>query len=140
VVNPCSVYAVTQDRLDDLLVEYAQAQADFAEASDRLELVKQDLLHTMEEEQEKTHEVQEGGKIYRATYYQGVRTEIDEKGLREELGDEVVDSYCKKVLDTKALETAMESGYVSPFAVGKHVTERKNRASVRFSTRAAEDA
>lgn len=137
----CSVSNVanTTNRIDNLILALAEAKVRYEQATQEVALINSILVEEMEKEQVKTEEVEDGGKIHRATFVQATRIEIDEKGLREELGDEVVDQYCKKVLDRTALEAAMEDGYISPFKVGKHVTERKNRPSVRLSTRAAED-
>lgn len=140
MTNPCSVYAMAQDRVDELVKRYGEIKARQEHEAQELALIGAELLSLMEEEQTKTYEVQDGGKIYRATYVQTTRTDIDEKGLRADLGNELVDQYCTLVLDKKALETAMEDGYISPFIVGKHVTERKSKPSVRFSTRPAEDS
>lgn len=136
----CNVSAVSNPHIDNLILALAEVKQKAEEAAQEVALVTGILMEAMENEQVKTGEVEDGGKIHRATFVQATRIEIDEKGLREELGDEVVDQYCKKVLDRTAIEAAMEDGYLSPFKVGKHVTERKNRPSVRLSTRAAEDA
>ena len=130
----------TKVRLDILVASYAEFQQQAEEAANRANQVKKALVEAMVEDQVKTHEVEDGGKIYRATFLQAVTAVVDENGLRQELGDEVVDEYCKKVLDKKALEDAMEAGKVDPFKVGKHVTERKNQPSVRFTVRAADDS
>lgn len=130
----------TAMKMDALVKRMAELSAAADQATRSLNLMKDTLLRAMEEEQIKTHEVQDGGKIYRATYVQATTIQLDEAGLRRELGSEEVDRYCKKVLDRAALETAMTEGEVDPFIVGKHVTERKNKPSVRFSARAAGDA
>jgi hypothetical protein len=128
-----------QIKLDTLVMAYARIQAEADDLANQLDYVKSTLTKVMTEEQRKAHEVTDGGKVYRATFVQASVPIIDEKGLREELGNEVVDSYCKLVLDRKALESAMEDGAVDPYKVGKHVTERKNKPSVRFTIRAADD-
>lgn len=129
----------TAMKMDALVKRMAELSAAADQATRSLSLMKDTLLRAMEEEQIKTHEVQDGGKIYRATYVQATTVQLDEAGLRQELGSEEVDRYCKKVLDRAALETAMTEGEVDPFIVGKHVTERKNKPSVRFSARSADD-
>lgn len=123
--------------LDALVKEYAEVTATIENQQRVLDEIKAELLLKMEEEQIKTHEVQDGGKVYRATYVQATRTEIDEQGLSQ-----VIDlmPYSKVVLDKKALESAMETGDADPFVVGQYVTERKVKPSVRFSIRAAEDS
>lgn len=130
----------TKTSLDLLVLAYAELSAQADEAARALQGVKDALTEEMNEEQVKTHEVQDGGKIYRATFTQATVPMIDEKGLRADLGNEVVDSYCKLVLDKKSLESAMESGAVDPYTVGRHVTERKNAPSVRFTVRSADDS
>jgi hypothetical protein len=132
--------AATKIKMDLIVQRFAELDAAAKDAAAALDAVKQIVLETMEQEQIKTYEVTDGGKVYRATYVQATTHIIDEEGLREELGDDLVDLYCKKVLDKPALEAAMESGEVSPYAVGLHVTERKNKPSVRFTARAADDA
>lgn len=127
-------------KLDTLVMGYARIQAEAEEIANQLDHVKSMLTEVMTTEQRKTHEVTDGGKVYRATFVQASVPLIDEKGLREELGNEVVDSYCKLVLDRKALEVAMEDGKVDPYKVGKHVTERKSKPSVRFTIRSADDS
>jgi hypothetical protein len=124
-------------RLDILTRGLAEAQAKLDETTHEYNLIKNMLTEIMETEQVKTHEVQDGGKIYRATFLQAVVPVIDEEGLKKELGAEF-DTYTKKVLDKKALESAMEVGEVDPSRVGKYVTERKNKPSVRFTVRAAD--
>lgn len=123
--------------MDALVKEYAEVTATIENQQRVLDEIKAELLLKMEEEQIKTHEVQDGGKVYRATYVQATRTEIDEQGLSQ-----VIDlmPYSKVVLDKKALESAMETGDADPFVVGQYVTERKVKPSVRFSIRAAEDS
>lgn len=127
-------------KMDALVKRMAELSSAADQATRSLNLMKDTLLRAMEEEQIKTHEVQDGGKVYRATYVQATTVALDEAGLREDLGDDLVDAYCKKVLDRSAIEVGMEEGLLDPFIVGKHVTERKNKPSVRFSARAAEDA
>jgi hypothetical protein len=130
----------TRIKLDTLTVAFAELQAKADEATRAANDVKKVLAEALEQDQIKTHEVQDGGKIYRATFLQAIVPIIDEEGLEKELGAEVYDRYTKKVLDKKALEQAMESNEVDPLKVGKHVTERKNAASVRFTVRAADDS
>lgn len=123
--------------LDALVKEYAEVTATIENQQRVLDEIKAELLLKMEEEQIKTHEVQDGGKVYRATYVQATRTEIDEQGLSQVMD---LAPYSKVVLDKKALESAMETGDADPFVVGQYVTERKVKPSVRFSIRAAEDS
>jgi len=132
--------ALTKLKMDLLLQGYAEAEATAKEASNTVELIKKALLEAMEADQIKTHEVTDGGKVYRVTYVQAVTHNIDEEGLRKELGEELYREYCKLVLDRKMVETAMEEGQLDPRLVGKHVTERKNKPSVRFTARAADDS
>lgn len=127
-------------KLDTLVMGYARIQAEATEIANQLDHVKSMLTEVMIEDQIKTHEVQDGGKVYRATFLQATTPVIDEEGLEKELGVETYEKFTKRVLDRKALEEGMENGEVDPFAVGKHVTERKNRPSVRFSIRAADDS
>jgi hypothetical protein len=129
-----------QIKLDTLVAGYARVQAKLEEETCQLDYIKSMITEIFIDKQIKTHEVEDGGKIYRATFLQASTPVIDEKGLREELGNEVVDTYCRLVLDRKALEAAMEEGVLDPYKVGKHVTERKNKPSVRFTVRAADDA
>jgi len=130
----------TRIKLDTLTVAFAELQAKADEAARAANDVKKVLAEALEQDQIKTHEVQDGGKIYRATFLQAVVPIIDETGLEKELGSDVYDRYTKKVLDKKALERAMESNEVDPVKVGKHVTERRNAPSVRFTVRAADDS
>jgi len=123
-------------RIEDLVREYAEKAARLDDAQKDLELTKKELIAEMEADQVKTSEVREGDKIYRATYYQGHRTDIDEESLGKVMD---LEPYCKVVLDRGLLEAALETGEVDPFLVGKYVTERKNKPSVRFTQRAADD-
>lgn len=130
----------TKTKLDILTKGLAEQQAKLDAATQEYNLVKGMLVELMETEQIKTHEVDDGGKVYRATFVQASVPIIDEAGLEAEIGTEVFERYCKRVLDRKALEAAMETGDVDPFQVGKHVTERKNKPSVRFTVRTADDS
>jgi hypothetical protein len=130
----------TKLKMDLLVGSFAEMQQAATDAQNAFEAVRKTLAAEMEAQQIKTHEVQDGGKIYRATFLQATTPIIDEVGLEKELGTETYEKFTKRVLDRKALEEGMEHGEVDPFAVGKHVTERKNRPSVRFSTRAADDS
>ena len=130
----------TKLKMDLLVQSFAELSQAAADAQTAFESVRKVLAAEMEDQQIKTHEVQDGGKIYRATFLQAVIPVIDEGGLEDELGSEVFEKYTKRILDRKALEDAMEHGEVDPLIVGKHVTERKNRPSVRFSIRAADDS
>lgn len=130
----------TKVRLDILTRGLAEHQAKLDQVNQEYNLVKSMLVEVMQEEQIKTHEVEEGGKIYRATFTQATVPIIDEEGLRKELGEELYREYCKLVLDRKMVEAAMEDGQLDPLTVGKHVTERKNKPSVRFTVRAADDS
>jgi len=130
----------TKLKLDLLVQSFAELSQQAVEAQNAFESVRKVLASEMEGQQVKTHEVQAGGKIYRATFQQATTHVIDEAGLEDELGTETYERYTKRVLDRKALEEGMENGEVDPFAVGKHVTERKNKPSVRFSIRAADDS
>lgn len=127
-------------KMDMLTKGLAELQVKVDEATKEFNLVRSMLTEAMVEEQIKTHEVEDGGKIYRATFVQASVPLIDEEGLEKELGFVKYDQFTKKVLDRKALEAAMETGEVDPFLVGKHVTERKNKPSVRFTVRAADDS
>jgi len=130
----------TKLKMDLMVQAFAELQQQATDAANAFDALRKTLANEMETQQIKTHEVQDGGKIYRATFLQASTPVIDEDGLRQELGDTEFERYCRLVLDRKALEAGMENGEVDPFAVGKHITERKNRPSVRFSTRAADDA
>jgi hypothetical protein len=130
----------TKLKMDLLVGSFAELQQAAVEATNAFESVRKTLAAEMEDQQIKTHEVQDGGKIYRATFLQATTPVVDEEGLEKELGSTVYEKFTKRVLDRKALEEAMEHGEVDPFVVGKHITERKNRPSVRFSTRAADDS
>lgn len=123
--------------MEELVKEFARLSAVAEDATRAMEAIKAELLETMQEEQIKTSEVREGDKIFRATFVQSTTAQIDEKGLLEELGEEA-DLYMKKVFDRKALEQALEEGTADPYLVGRYVSERKSKPSVRFTTRAAD--
>lgn len=125
------------DSMEDLVKEFARLSAVAEDAARAMDAVKSQLLEAMQEEQIKTSEVREGDKIYRATFVQSTTTQIDEKGFLAEAGDDA-DLYMKKVFDRKALEQALEDGTVNPYLVGRYVTERKSKPSVRFTQRVAD--
>lgn len=132
--------ANTKFTMDLIVQRFAELEAAAKDAAAALDAVRQIMLEAMEKEQIKTYEVTDGGKVYRATYVQATTHTIDEEGLRKELGEELYREYCKLVLDRKMVEAAMEEGQLDPRLVGKHVTERKNKPSVRFTARAADDS
>jgi hypothetical protein len=83
--------------------------------------------------QDKTAEVQDGGKAYRVTFVQGETTEIDEPGLRKALGATQYRKYTQEKLDRKKLEAALDQGEVDPIVVGQHVRVKPNKPFLRYT-------
>jgi hypothetical protein len=121
------------------LNEFIEAKRAVEDAQRRLELAQQSLVEKMTREQRKTFIKEDGGKVYRATYVQAVRTVVNEEGLKKAIGAVKFRKVSKQVLDKKLLEKAMETGAVDPVLVGQYVTEVPNRPSIRLSEGTASD-
>lgn len=126
--------------LQNLITNYLRSKRRFDMEKRNLEVNQQRLTEYLSENKIKTTEVQQGNEIVTATYVQASRFEVDEEGLKNYIGEKRFNGLCKQVLDKSVLEAAMECGDLDPEHVGKFITERKNKPSVRVSARAAETA
>ncbi len=115
------------------LDEFIEAKQAMEDAQRRLELAQQNLVERMTREQRKTFVKTTDGKVYRATYVQAIRTQVNEEGLKKAIGAVRFRKVSKQVLDKRLLEEALEAGTIDPVVVGQFVTEVPNRPSIRLS-------
>lgn len=123
--------------LEERITELAEIKRVLKQYEDLVKLKETELIEELQSSRIKTKTVQDGGKLYTATYVQATRHELDEAGLLEELGEKA-ESYLSKKLDRVSLFNAMDEGTLDPNVVGKYVTERKNKPSVRITERSAD--
>lgn len=123
--------------LTERIAELAEIKRLLKQYEDLVKLKESELIAELEARRLKTQTVQDGEKLYTATYVQATRHELDELGLLVELGDKA-EAYLVKKLDQVALRLAMDNGTLDPSVVGKYVTERKNKPSVRITERSAD--
>lgn len=126
-------------RSEEELSEYIDAKHALTEATNRLKLAEQRLIEKMTREERKSYSAKLGGKTYRATFVQNMRTVIDEPGLKKAMGAVAFRKVTKQVIDRKKLEAAMESGTADPLIVGQYVKEEPSSPFVRFTEGAATD-
>ena len=87
----------------------------------------------MNENEQKSVEVDDGEKITRFTYVANRRIKVDEVGLREALGDHVFDAYTKRVFDRSLMEQGLENGDLEPNTVSPYVSYADSAPFVKFS-------
>jgi hypothetical protein len=114
------------NELDPLLQDYLVARRARDDAQMRMDDAQALLMKQMEADQRKSYKWTADGMSHSVSYTQGHVTLIDEKGLRRALTAKVFDRYTKKVLDRKAMESAMDAGQVDPITVSRFVTLRPN--------------
>lgn len=123
--------------LEERIAELAEIKRVLKKYEDLVKLKESELIEELETRRLKTQTIQDGGKLYTATYVQATRHDLDEIGLLVELGDKA-EAYLVRKLDQVALRNAMDNGTLDPAVVGKYVTERKNKPSVRITERSAD--
>lgn len=129
---------VKQERNEELET-FLIAQRQLAEMQAIYDERKKALIEKMTREQRKSYSLQDGGKTYKVTYVQNMRTEIDEKGLKKAMGAVKFRKICKQVVDRKVLESALDTGEVDPNIVGQYVKEVPSAPFLRFTEGAASD-
>jgi hypothetical protein len=115
------------DTPDPLVGDYLIARQKRDQAQAELDEAQSRLMKQMEADQRKSYKFTTADAKYTVSYTQGHTTVIDEKGLRRALTAKVFDRYTKKVLDRKAMETAMDAGAVDPVTVSRFVTLKPNK-------------
>ena len=115
------------DTPDPLVGEYLVARVERDKAQAKLDEIQSRLMKQMEADQRKSYRWQADGRAFGVTYVQAHTTVIDERGLRRALTAKVFDRYTKKVLDRKAMESAMDAGQVDPITVSRYVTLKPNK-------------
>lgn len=120
---------------DDLVAEFLVARADRDSAQARLDEVQARLVKQMEADQRKSYRWTADGKSHAVTYVAKGATVIDEKGLRKALTAKVFDKYTKKVLDKRAMETAMDEGVIDPITVSRFVSIKPSRPYLELRER-----
>jgi|SRR6478735_74354 len=123
----------------DELERFVAAQKRLQEAQAEYDGYKEALIEKMTREQRKSYSLDDGGKRYKVTYVQNIRTQVDEPGLKKALGAVKFRKYCKQVLDRKALETALDTGEVDPNIVGQYVKELPSAPFLKFTEGATPD-
>jgi hypothetical protein len=108
---------------NELVGEFLQARAERDKAQERLDWAQSRLMKQMEADQRKTFKWSAEGMVHNLTYVSQRTTVIDEPGLRKALTAKIFDRYTKRVLDRKAMESAMDSGAVDPVTVSRFVTQ-----------------
>lgn len=119
----------------ELVSEYLVARAQRDAAQVRLDELGERLIKEMESDQRKSFRWNDNGLTRAVTYVVKRTTEIDEPGLRKALTAKVFDRYTKRVLDRKAMETAMDAGQVDPVTVSRFVTQRAHRPYLEYRER-----
>jgi hypothetical protein len=112
---------------DPLVGDYLIARQRRDQAQAELDEIQSRLMKQMEADQRKTYRWSASGHTFSVSYTQGHTTVIDEKGLRRALTAKVYDKYTKKVLDRKAMESAMDAGVIDPITVSQFVTLQPNK-------------
>lgn len=130
------------------LSEYIEAKKNAAEADARLQQAAKALIDKMTREERKTMSTRDGGKQYRVTYVQNMRTEIDEPGLKKAMGAVPFRKVCKQVVDRKLLEEALDEGTADKHVVAQFIKEVPSKPFLKYtegqlsdeSTSTADDA
>src|SRR6476469_2835231 len=121
------------------LERFVEAQRRLAEAQQAYDEIKDRLIEKMTREQRKSYTLDDGGKRYKVTYVQSMRTQIDEAGLKKAMGAVPFRKICKQVIDRKALEQALDAQTVDPAIVGQYVKEVPSAPFIRFTEGAVPD-
>ena len=127
------------DTPDPLVGEYLQARVERDHAQEKLDVISARLMKQMEADQRKSYRWQADGHAFGVTYVQAHTTVIDERGLRRALTAKVFDRYTKKVLDRKAMETAMDAGQVDPITVSRFVTLKPNKPHLALNEKEVQE-
>jgi len=126
-------------RESDELTDYIEARRAHDEATARLNAAKKALVAKMTRDQQKSFSRRDGGKQYKVTFVQSMRTVIDEPGLKKAMGAVAFRKVCKQVIDRKTLEEAMDQGTVDPMVVGQFVKEVPSEPFLKFTEGQASD-
>lgn len=128
------------DETDQLIEDLIAAKEALAVVQERVEAAENKILEFMEAKQQKTVALNDGRRVYTATYTQRTTNVINEIGLRKALRAPVYDKYTKKVLDRKALERAMTDGHVDPMVVAKFVEQVPGSKYLTFRVKDEDEA
>lgn len=123
--------------LRERITELAEVKRLLKQYEELAKTKEMELVVELQARRLKTTTAVSGDKVYTATFVQGTRHDLDEIGLLEELGDKA-ESVLMTKLDRVQLQMAMDNGSIDPSVVGKYVTERKNKPSVRITERSAD--
>ena len=117
---------------NELVTNYLEARARRDEAQANLDNHTARLIKQMEADQRKSFRWDDDGLRRTVTYKQSHATEINERGLRRALTARVFDKYTKRVLDRKAMETAIDAGEIDPLVVSRFVQLRPNKPHLTY--------
>ena len=131
--------ALLMTELDPLLTDYMDARRARDDAQARLDDAQGRLAKQMEADQRKTYRWTSDDHSFTVSYKQARTTVIDEKGLRRALTAKVFDRYTKRVLDRKAMESAMDEGSVDPTTVSRFVTIKPGRPYLELREREVQE-
>jgi hypothetical protein len=81
----------------------------------------------------KTLTMEEGDKVFRATFSQSETVSIDEAGLKKGIGAANWAKIVKTVVDRTKLREAIDTGVLSPEQVGVYMQSKKSAPSIRFT-------
>lgn len=121
------------------LEHFLETQKQLAEAQQAHRMASQALMERMTREQRKSYTKEDGGKRYRVTYVQNMRTQINEAGLKKAMGAVAFRKICKQVVDRKALEEALTQGTADPNVVGQYLIEVPSAPFIKFTEGNAAD-
>lgn len=98
------------------------------------------MLELLRKIRKKRHAIEDGGKYYQATVVSPEKVDVDEAGLRKEIGAVAFRKISVQKLDRKLLEAALESGALDPQIVGKHLHTKESRPYIRYTEGVTDDA
>lgn len=95
-----------------------------------------DLLHKV---RKKRAAWVDGGKYYQATIVSPEQIDVDEAGLRKEIGAVAFRKLSFEKLDRKKLEAALSEGTLDPQVVGKYLHTKDAKPYIRFTEGVTDD-
>lgn len=125
------------DPLQSAIRDHLNNKEILEEAQRRCAESEKALIEQMQAQKIKSSEHEMYKNIYKVTYVQSSRYEINKEALKEYLGPQYW-MYTRREFDKELIEKGMGSGDLDPSVVGQFIEERKSKPSVRISKRASD--
>lgn len=123
----------TSQDLDQAVEALEAADRAKKDADARLKEAQAQVLRLLAAKQEKTWEIRDGGKYYRATAVYREDTKVDEAGLAKKIGIRRFRKICDLKVNRALLERALDTGEVTLAEASAFLSTKPVTPYIRFT-------